>query len=472
MKLLIRFFLSLPLAWSLVALPAFAQSRFDGVVPLQELVREGIITQEQAEAIRDAKVGIEPRVDLKSKKETERLAISGYGQFEYVYIAPHDDALPNPAATNTLAIQNLIVGLEASIGEGFRGVVNMNFANGFAARNYLDGAWIQKKVDNWGTASIGYKKAHFGLEQYTSSRVIPAVQRSIMTNYFTGGYSRIGAGTVATSPSGLGTTRLGLGARRLGLFWQGDIPDSGLSYFAEVTQTYQDFTPPAATGSRNVPGFSGGVEYDIHTDLRSNPDNSFDLSVGFNATYQPDGNSLATGAAVAPFGVPLNASNSITGINPWVQIEFADFHLIGEYVGAWVENGRASGTSGPVSVTGFNTATAFPYGFNAFASYLFDGTIEPVFRFSYIDSDRAGINPSVVSNGPAFGNPFPGTGGNGFFNTADSYYFGFNWYILGNAAKLSAGYERVNFHDRYNGTGFSGADTAEDVVRVRMQLVF
>ncbi|GHB92683.1 porin [Cerasicoccus arenae] len=446
-------------------------NEFTGVVPLSELVRQGVITQEQANKIKGGAIGIEPQV--KSKSFVKSLTISGFSQFSYAYIAPHDEALPNPASTSTFYVPNLAFGVAADLGSGWSTNITANFGSGFSSRNYLDKAFIEKKFDDIGAVSIGYNKAHFGLEQYTSSRYIPATDRSIATSYFTSSYSRIGAGMFPLSTGGLGTTRLGLGARRLGVFWEGEIPGvDGLEYFAEITQGFQNFSAPATTGTQNQLGYSGGVQYSTKWDDGK-------VTVGVNGTYMPEGNSLAVRNAVTF----LNKSNAIAAIDPFVQLKVGDFQAIGEFLGAYVENGRATGTSGPLSVSGYNSGSATPLGANVFLMYLFNDTIEPVFRFSMIDSDQAGVNPSVVSQGPAFGGAVPGVApgtaspvlsplGIGFFNAAQSYYFGLNWYILGNNAKISAGYERVQFGGRWDGAGFDGPDASEDVIRIRAQIVF
>lgn len=446
-------------------------TNFSGVVPLEELVRQGVITQDQSDAIRGSAVGIEPQV--KAKAPVERLLITGYSQFTFAYIAPHDDALANPPSTSTFYLPNMIFGVSADLGSGWGTTIQANLGAGFSSRNYIEKAYVAKAFEDIGTIKAGFQKAHFGLEQYTSSRYLPAADRSIATSYFTSSYSRIGAGVFPLSTGGLGTTRLGLGARRMGVFWEGEIPGvDGLEYFAEITQGYQNFAPPSNTGSQNQMGYSGGVQYGTEWDGGS-------VLFGVNGTYQPEGNSLSVNNAVTR----LNQSNAIAGVDPFIQLEVGDFRAIGEFLGAYVEHGRATGTSGPTSITGYNTDDAYPLGANVFLTYLIGDTIEPVFRFSMIDSDQAGVNPSVVSRGPSFGGAVPGAApgtaspvlsplGVGFFNAAQSYYFGLNWYILGNDAKITAGYERIQFGGRWDGAGFNGPDASEDAFRIRAQVVF
>lgn len=454
-------------------------AEYSGVVPMQELVRQGIITREQAEMIRSGAVGIAPRVQLKKKQD--RVTISGFVQVYYSYIAPHDEALPNPPATNDFTTQNLILGIDASVGAGWHAVINANFAQGFAARNYLDGVYIRKFWEDIGAAYLGYKKARFGLEQYTSSRYIPAVQRSIATNYFTGSFNRIGAGTFPLSAAGVGTSRLGLGNRHVGVFWSGLVPGvDGLSYYAEVVQGFQDYAAPANTGSANQLAYYGGVQYSSHKEFGPPPPAELAYTIGINANYTPTGNSLDF---LSPIG-RFSKSNEIVAIDPFFHIRYEGFQAIGEFMGAMVERGRATGTNGLYSINGYNTPNAFPFGANGILSYLIDDTVEPIFRFSYINSDEAGINPNVVSNGPAFGGAVPLAGvpgaaspaisplGVGFFDEAASYYIGLNWYILGNDVKISAGYERVQFYGRWTGAGFGGPNASEDVVRIRAQVVF
>lgn len=462
---------SLLLATAVATTAARADDEFTGVVPLSELVRQGVITQEQADQIQGGAIGIEPKV--KAKSYVKSLTISGYSQFTYAYIAAHDEALPNPPQTSTFYIPNLIFGVSADLGTGWSTTVQANLGTGFASRNYIEKAYIEKAFEDIGIAQIGYKKARFGLEQYTSSRYLPAADRSVATNYFTSSYSRIGAGVFPLSTGGLGTTRLGLGARRMGVFWEGEIPGvDGFEYFAEVTQGYQNFAPPSNTGSQNQMAYYGGLQYTSEWDDGK-------IILGVNANYTPEGNSLTVNNAVTR----LDQSNAIAGIDPFVQLEYGDFTVIGEFLGAYVERGQATGTNGPLSITGYNTDNAMPYGATVFLTYLFGDVVEPVFRFSMVESDNAGINPSVVSAGPAFGGAVPGAipgtaspvlspVGIGFFNNAQSYYFGLNWYFLGNNAKISAGYERIQFGDRWDGAGFGGPGASEDSIRIRAQVVF
>lgn len=442
---------------------------YDGIVPLSELVRKGIISQEQSEYIRSGAIGIEPSVKVKNSKE--QLTISGYVQYAYVYNQPHDDALPNPPAVSQFYSQNVILGFDASLVNDWHAVINANFAQGFSSRNYLDGAFIHKYWKDYGAVYLGYKKAQFGLEQYTSSRHIPAVNRSIATRYFTGGYSRIGANNArAYSPVGLGTTGLGMGSRRLGVFWSGKVePLEGLSYNVEVTNGYSDFNAPANTGSRNQLGYYAGIKYDLDSEIGPSVMREVDVTVGLNTTYQPDGNSYSFGG--------VDSTNSIWGVDPYVQLEYGNINVIAEFMGANIEKGKASNST---QVTGLNTGDAFAMGGNFFISYIFQERFEPVFRFSILDSDGAGISPSgVVSQGPSFGGQVPGAAPNtispvgvGFFNSAQAYYLGLNWYILGNDVKLSAGYEHIQFGGRWNGAGFGGPDASEDSIRIRAQVVF
>ncbi|WP_269540704.1 porin [Cerasicoccus fimbriatus] len=458
-------FLALSLA---SALPVLAQDEslpeLSGVVPLSELVRQGVITQAQADQIRGSAVGIEPRVT--SKKHVQKITISGYGQFAFAYATGHDDALPNPPANSEFYLPNMIFGVSADIGSGFSTTIMANLGAGFSSRNYIEKAYVEKEFEGYGNVQAGFKKAHFGFEQYTSSRYLPAPNRSIATSYFTSSFNRIGSGVYGTSPAGLGTTRLGLGARRLGVYWAGEIPKiDGFEYFAEITQGYQNFSAPSNTGSQNHMGYSGGIQYTHDLDDGM-------LKVGVNGTYMPEGNSFSAGG--------LSQSNSIGAVNPFAEVKYEGFHFIGEFFVANVENGKASYLNGPTSITGFNSGDATPFGGTFYATYLF-GDIEPVFRFSMIDSNEAGLNPSVVTRGVAFGGASPGaapgtavlsSSGVGFFNAAQSYYFGVNWYFLGDDAKIGAGYEFVQFGGRWMATSFGGPDASEGIFRVAAQVVF
>ncbi|WP_309387131.1 porin [Cerasicoccus frondis] len=450
-----------------MAAPLFAEEtpvpELSGVIPLSELVRQGVITQAQADQIQGAAVGIEPRVV--SKSHVKKLTVSGYGQFAFAYATGHDDALPNPAANSEFYLPNFIFGVSADIGSGFSTTIQANMGDGFAARNYLEKAYVEKEFEDYGNVQAGFKKAHFGFEQYTSSRYIPAPNRSIATNYFTGGFSRSGAGTFAASNTGLGTTRLGLGARRLGVYWAGEVPQvKGFEYFAEVTQGYQNFAAPSNTASQNHMGYSGGVQYG---DKFSNGKYEF----GVNGTYMPEGNSWNSSS-----GPRITQSNSIGAVNPFAKLDYGNFRVMGEFFAASVENGKASFVNGPGSISGLNSGDTTPWGGTLYLTYLW-GKLEPVFRFSAVDSNGGGVNPSVVKAGVAFGGAQPGTttltsNGQGFFDAAQSYYVGLNYYFLGTDAKIGAGWEHIQFGGRFNGTSFGGADASEDVIRIAAQVVF
>ncbi|WP_309396308.1 porin [Cerasicoccus maritimus] len=431
-----------------------------GVVPLSELVRQGVITQQQADQIKGAAVGIEPRVV--SKSHVEKITISGYAQFAFAYATGHDDVLPNPPANNTFYLPNIIFGVSADIGSGFSTTVQANLGDGFSSRNYIEKAYVEKEFEGYGNVQAGFKKAHFGFEQYTSSRYIPAPNRSIATNYFTSSYRRSGSGTFATSSAGVGTTRLGLGARRLGVYWAGEIPGvDGFDYFAEVTQGYQNFSAPSNTGSQNHMGYSGGVQYGSKFEGGK-------YLFGINGTYMPEGNSWNNGG--------LSQTNSIGAINPFGKLDYGNFRIMGEFFAANMENGKASYLNGPTSISGFNSGTSNPLGGTVYVSYMI-GKLEPIFRFSAIDSDQGGVNPNVVKKGVSFGGAQPGTttltsNGQGFFNAAQSYYAGVNYYFLGTDAKIGLGWEHIQFGGRYNGTSFGGANASEDVIRFAAQVVF
>src|SRR5690606_32952794 len=99
--------------------------------------------------------------------------------------------------------------------------------------------------------------------------------------------------------------------------------------------------------------------------------------VGVNFGFKPEGNSQAATDTAD------SVRNEVYGWNPYLQVTAGDFSVLAEYMGAEVKNGSRAGDT-----------KASPWCFHVIPSYMITKELEAVFRYSHIDTDNRGVNPS------------------------------------------------------------------------------
>ncbi len=415
---------------------------------LDLLVKKGVITQADADSVAKSAAVVAPK-DAAVKK----LQIEGMIQLQYDWLTTDDKAVASvdPASTNQALIRRAYLGAIADLGNGWGGELLLDVAAGANAsaapqaqgtQNLFEKVIIYKTVADYGTATAGFQKVPFVVEENTSSSQIKTVERSVATRFF-------------TEPWGGSTTgRLGFANRHVGLYWSGNVTQvDGLGYGLAVTNAIQstiNFGNPApGTAAYNEFGVWGNISYGNKFDALS-------YKVGLNLGYAGDANSTS-GAA----GVPAQ-NNAMWGYNPYLTLTYSDFTLTAEFIQAQIQNGRVNG--------GGITSTTAPYGFNVTPSYKINDEWEAVMRFSYLSTNGRGASINQLERNAA--NPLTG----GTFNNVWAAYIGFNYYIIGNSLKLSAGYEFADFTDRSGGgvpgTLFTGPRADVSAVRTRLQLLF
>lgn len=415
----------------------FAQAQDKAL--LDALVNKGVLTQQEAEQIAKETVVVKP-----AQSTTRSIAINGMVQAQYRWI--QNDVKTNPIAlgtgkqraVNDFTLRRLYLGATADLGNGWSGVINADFAattTGAGGRNYIDKAFIRKAVD-WdflqGNLDVGYRKVNFGQEENTGAASLLAIERSIATNYFTGG------------PIG-NLNDVNVGARYVGIFWDGTVPQvDGLSYSLAITNT-QNQTFQVNNAVSNSIATWVGVAYT----------NNFDelgYSGGLNFGYLPKAN------------VGAGLERSIYVFNPYVELTYDAALLRAEYLMGRVENGQA-----PQALPGTGSQSATPMGINATVAYTFDldqmGAIQPVFRYSWLQTNGRGVQPSDVIPGAN------AVGTNPNFNYANAFYFGANWYLMGESVKVSAGYEYTQFNQTAVAPGV-GNRANTNAIRAQLQLLF
>ncbi len=414
---------------------------------LDLLVRKGLITQAEADAVaKSAAVGVTPR-----STAVKKLQFGGMLQIQYDWLTTHDSA---PGATPPPAVNQFMVrraNLEAisDLGNGWGGDLAFNFAAGAQrsappeakpTKDNFKKVIIYKTFGGYGTATAGYQKVNWGQEENTASSRLKTIERSTVTFFFDGAYG---------GPAG---GRLGFGAQHVGLYWDGVVPAlDGFFYGAALTNGIQSVR--AFGGVREGRAAFNQFGYWANAGYQGQY-LGLGYRFGLNLGYGRDSNS--TSGAV---GVP-SQNNAVYGYDPYVTLTYGGFTLSGEFMQVVVENGR-------VDALGV-TSNAAPYGFIVSPSYQFTPEWELATRFSYLSTNGRGtaISP-VVRNAQ---NTFDTVG----FDNAWGLYIGFNYYIIGNAVELSAGYEYTRFLDRevLPGAPFDGEPASVSGLRTQLQVMF
>ncbi len=391
---------------------------------LDLLVKKGLITQTEAdETAKQSVVVVAPK-----EKTTKKITISGRVHTQFDYLDTDDQNAGHLPTTQEFFIRRAYVGIGADLGHGVKGEVEMDFAAGQGGttqgtggtRNNFSKVYISKTFEDVGTLKAGYDKVNFGQEENTSSTRIKTVERSLATRYFAEDWN-----------GNAETRRLGFGSRHTGIFWQGNVSDiKGLEYSVAVTNGQQS---EASFGAGN-----GGMAYWASV-AYNGAAGEVKYSVGINGGYSQNGNSTAT-------STPMK---DMWGVNPYASVKWKKFEMPFEFIWGSVQDGRAGG------------GDAQPWGLNITPSYKLSDEWELVARFSYLDTNGRGIRLSDgIRNAPSASINY---------DRAYSAYAGFNWYIIGNALKLTAGYEYAHFESPLNGmTGSADSNGA----RVRLQLLF
>jgi hypothetical protein len=428
------------------ALPVFAQDK----ATLDLLVKKGVITQADADGVAKATAVVTPK-DATVKK----LQLEGLIQLQYDWIATNDKAAgaSNPAATNEFFIRRAYLGALADLGNGWGGEVVLDFAatgpsqvsaapQSQNTQNLFEKIIITKKIDGWGLATAGFQKVQFDHEENTPNAELKPIERSLVTNYFTGPWG------------GATTGRLGFGNKHTGLYWSGVLPAvDGLFYGVALTNGIQSTTSfgNSAPGAAAYNEFAGWANLGYGSKV-----GDVTYKVGLNFGYAGDANSTSGAAGVAP------QNNAIWGYNPYATVTWGDLSFTGEFIQAEVDNGRVNGAG--------VTSRAAPYGFNLTPSYKISDQWEVVGRYSYLSTNGRGESISQGIRNAA--NPLVG----GAFDTAWSIYGGINYYLIGNSLKISAGYEFAQYSDRFGGgtpgQPFTGPRANVSAIRTRIQLLF
>lgn len=430
---------------------------------LKMLEEKGYLTAEEVKQLEDDdSVRVEP-----SGKHTQKLWVSTLFQLQYNYIEVDNRGGSNPATRNNFLLRRVYLGIEGRLSNGWGAIIMPNLGDGSVR---LDHAYFYKKFKNPDINFFaGFRKVRFNFEQYSSTGRLRTVERSLVAGYWgndTGTEDSVAEGSMANGDQGFA-------AQHIGIYGNYQI-DGNYGMELGISNGYANELPSNAF--QNNLGFY--YQFRTNWDLAEDDSEAFTIEAGINSGFQPEGNSFwqptNTGETARTAGTFLigntdgNAAN--IGVNPYFLVNYEDFIITGELLLNWVENGKLYDGAQLASTTAPGSSQAMPMGIIVTPSYRFLDDFEFVFRYSYLDTNgRGALINATLPNAPSIGRAF--------FNRAQSYYFGFNWYILRNDLKLQLGYQYAEYWERYIATGtdagtFNGPGASVSSFRTQFQLVF
>ena len=340
---------------------------------------------------------------------------SAYAQVQYLYASSSGNGSDN----NGFTLRRTDIALSAKIDEVWSGAVAFEFdsknSGGVADNGYIEYAYIGYTTDA-GTLKVGQLKPHFLQEEITSCLKLPAIERSIATNYL----------------SSTGADVRGLSAAHIGIFWDGKFSKNTLYGISLTNAVGQDYD--ARSNALSVTAYAEtAVDFDQKTKA------VFGLSGVVNF-----GNDGATPTEIAngtEKSTPLTNAGTVYGIEPYVKISSGGLNVLLD--GYYVNGNESSHVSDTLAAIGI-------------VSYRFENGIEPVARIARLraKTQDGGVRANYQANVPATAE----------HTNAVTYYAGANYYV-NEHVKISAGYE----YGRYFGAGKSEDSNA---LRAQFQVAF
>lgn len=343
--------------------------------------------------------------------EDVRLRFTGLVQAQYVYATASGGSAGDREG---FSLRRTILGVSAELGDDWSAKLTYEFDStqdgGSADNGYVDTATISRKFGSAGTLSVGHKKAHFMLEEYSPSSQFPCLERSINSNFVTNNvYAR------------------GLSGSHIGVYWEGKISgggDYGVSLTNAVAKDYDRRSNDLAV--------TGNLGWTLKLS------DGAQLYFGLNGTvnFGDDGVPPGVGGSSA-----LTNAGTVYGVEPYVRFTSGGLMLLAD---VFFIDGSSSSRLDPF------------YGVNLTGTFRFGNGFEPALRFTYLNTESGLVNANVQ-------NRVPSSGG---FNNAATYYAGVNYYF-NKYVKLAVGYEYGHY---FGGGSVSSADSG--AFRTMLQVSF
>lgn len=437
--------------------PALA---LDGKVVLDQLVKKGVLTAEEADAIvkkdmEKTKADPVPATVVAKQSDASKVVFSGRVQVQGKYFSRDDKASGTDAGetpSSGFEMRRLNFDVDATLVEGFSlfGSIEVNAGNGGGNNAsstgyavFIDRAGVALDTDA-GRFMAALQKSKYALEEYTSSSSLYTVERGAISNYF--------------------ANSLQLGGRHAGLYWEtaDNTKTGGPRFGAGIANAYQGAYSVVTTPSdeRYAPAFYANADHV--------------LVINDTTTWQNGVNLVYTEANINQLaGLPGTTNTNANFDTRTLGVEFISkltagrFTLLGDFMSAFIENGTYE------NLTGAKAAT--PWGATALVAYKLSDSFEPVLQFGYADSDGRGIGDNTFRDFANDGNGVsPGTGlASTTYDRAFTLFAGANWYITPKSLKLSAGLDCARFVGRPGNTAVNTKQEADCIGgRVQIQALF
>lgn len=263
---------------------------------IDTLVANGVITQAQADSIRESAKASDKVVVTPSSSNVSSLQMRGRVQTQFGYVDADNNV--GSGDYSTFEMRRVRLGMRGNLYQDVRAQVEANFVpNDFSMRS----AFLQWRAHKPAYIKVGYDKPIFGFEENTSSASILTVERTLITN------------TVAPGP-------------QTGLFVDGEI--EMFTYGASVN-TNQD--------NRNTDGddsyiyfISGGIKLDEFV----GDGNALRFRVDYFRNYDEGGNeSFKDGVSVSGHGVvgPFDLRAEFITVNSFNNQDTYGWYIMPSY---------------------------------------------------------------------------------------------------------------------------------------------
>jgi phosphate-selective porin len=394
---------------SAVLLGSSAASAADPLI--DTLVSKGYLTSSEAKEI--AAGSTSNTAFAAGGKHTKKITISGRLQGQYDNLTSDRNDAVDPGSTNHFYFRRLFLGANGELESGWGGNIVMDFAG---EGSKMEQSYVYWKTDHDATLKFGYAKIPFMMEETDSTAKAKTIERSAMTRFF----SDVGK----------------VSAQHTGIFVDGEV--GKIMYASSITNSL-----PAENSKL---GGAAETNNDLMWAGRLSSKVADGLLIGANTVYQPRNSVFAkTVSGDAP---------DVLAWGGFSQYDIDQLQLTAEFATANIKDGkrRIAGKTGDSNVLGYY----------AQAAYKINPSIEPVVRWSQLDTDGMCFVDAaeLIRRAPVT---------NSNFDKMTSIYTGVNYYLQGDDVKFMLGYEFAKAEETQTN---AAAETDISGVRARIQLLF
>ena len=384
---------------------------------LDALVRRGVLTEDESVNIRKTSATVRPSVIQTTPSE---VSLYFYAQFRFSSISQSysSPTRSGSSVSEGTSLRRQVVAFIVHLENGIELLTSINTA----ASNYFDSTKVSKKFETKyfsGTAKAGFSSPNFTTEDPRGAK-IKTPDRSVVNTFWGGkdpGYEDDGSRQTANQC---------FAGNHVGVFWDGNfICDERIIYSFAVT----------SARNQHYNGLQDkiGLAYWASISVKIKED-KLSLRSGLNFGYSENTSSISYGLGAGREHCPTY------GAVAYIIMQREDFFLHSETVITTTEHGKTR--SDDAAIYTLQSPQATPFGFMLMLGRTFSlgqfGSIEPIFRYSYVYTDGAGVSESNVF--------YAAKSPNGCYNEINAYYIGANWYCW-DGIKVQVGYENLRFSD-------------------------